>query len=574
MRSVFACFFFMAACALPVCAQQKDPGQQPESPHDLWLVRSQTITDDLIRDSAALTSLEQTTLWARLAQRWWREDPEKSRAWMLKAIAAVEAVPNRENPTERSQRLSTARLLLNIVTPLDQKLSKRLAAVLSDDAEHMADAERAANADGLIEAAMSLVDKEPLRAAELGTLALRIGAPPQIVWLISRLRRKEAGLADSLYAQTIEIARQTMNQELINSLTQMTFPESMEPGIQAGGLPDELRTELLKLDIVFLQANPISAENRGSICTSVTAFIGPVLTHFDRLLPQQAAFARQSVSQCQASTSPQIRQRAEDALRDQPLKTVDDLLKAADDAQNVKVSTLYLYRAAALAKEQNDLDRALKILDSMTAEARELMGGSWEAYRWQWGALAALNHFRSGDIYGMRLVINGAPADLRPFVLIAIVSQLPPNNDKGINPALQLLDEARTSLRRSSVPDAEKWSWYFELLQLTVKYQPEQANAALKDAVAALNRAEQAKEKDSAQDKNKTSSLDTSEISRTLPASLLEMDEYAVKEAVSSITSPYTRTQVRLELLNVCLQRLRSSKPSPPSPKPAISSGE
>jgi hypothetical protein len=299
-----------------------------------------------------------------------------------------------------------------------------------------------------------------------------------------------------------------------------------------------------------------------------------VLVHFDRLMPQQAAFARQSVNQCQSSTSPLIRQRAEDALRDQPLKTVDDLLKAAEDAQNVKASTLYLYRAASLAKEQKDVDRALKILDSMTAEARDFMGGSWEAYRWQWGALSALNHLRSGDIYGMRLVINAAPVDLQPFVLIAIVSQLPPTSDKGINPALQLLDEARTSLRRSSVPDVEKWSWYFELLQLTVKYQPEQANAALKDAVAALNRAEQAKEKGSAQDKNKTSSLDTLEISRTLPASLLEMDEYAVKEAVSSITSPYTRTQVRLELLNVCLQRLRSSKPSPPSPKPAISSGE
>jgi len=574
MRLIYACFFLMAGCALPACAQQTESVQQPDATHDLWMVRSQTITDDLIKDSAALTTPEQTMLWARLAQRWWRDDPEKSRSWLLKAIAAVESVPNKENPSERNQRLSTARLLINIVAPLDQKLSKRLAAVLSDDAEHMADAERRANAEGLIEAGMSLVDKDPQRAAELGALALRIGPSPQIVWLISRLRHKDAGLADALYAQTIAIAQQTMNQELLNSLAQMTFPESMQPGVQAGGLPDELKIELLRLDIAFLQANPISAENRGTICTSVTAFIAPVLIHFDRLLPQQAAFARQSVNQCQSSTSPLIRQRAEDALRDQPIKTVDDLLKAAEDAQNVKVSTLYLYRAAALAKEQKDLDRALKILDGMTVEARELMGGSWEAYRWQWGTLSALSHFKSGDFYGMRLVINATPADLRPFVQIAVVSQLPPTKDKETDPTLEILGEARTGLPRSATPEVEKWSWYFALLQLTVRYQPQEANAALKDAVAALNRAEQAKDKDTAQDKNKPNSLDTSEISKTLPASLLEMDEYAVKEAVSSITSTYTRAEVRLELLGVCLQRMRTSKQATPNAKPAISKGE
>ncbi len=490
---------------------------------------------------------------------------------MLKPIEIVEAVPNKENPDERRQRLNTVRLLLKIVAPLDQKLSARLVAILSDDAEHMADAERGANAAGLIEAAMSIVDKDPQRAAELGALALRVGQPSQIAWLISRLRPKDARLADALFAQALAAARQTLNREFLNSLAYAAFPESMRGGVNIPVPSDNLRTELLRLDIVFLQANPINAENRNSICISIGSFIAPVLAQFDRFLPQQGAIARQSVNQCQ-SPNPLQGQRMDDALRDQPLNTVDDLLKAAGDAQNSKVRTVYQYRAAVLAKEQNDLDRALKILDSMSTEAREFMGGSWEAYRWEWAAISALRHLKSGDVYGMRLIMNAVPTDLQPYAKMAFVGQLPANRDKDTDPTLEFLNDVRTGLHRSSLSDAEKSTGYFGLLPLTLKYQPTEATAVLKEAVAALNSAEQAKDKNSGN--NEGNSLSGSEFLRNLPASLLEMDEYVVKEAVASITSPDMRVQVRLELLSVCLARLRSAKQATPNQGRSTSKGE
>jgi hypothetical protein len=110
------------------------------------------------------------------------------------------------------------------------------------------------------------------------------------------------------------------------------------------------------------------------------------------------------------------------------------------------------------------------------------------------------------------------------------------------------------------------------LLPLTLKYQPTEATAVLKEAVAALNRAEQAKDKSTGN--NEGSSLSGSGFSKTLPASLLEMDEFVVKEAVASITSPETRVQVRLELLGVCLQRMRSAKQATPKQGPSTPNGE
>jgi hypothetical protein len=94
-------------------------------------------------------------------------------------------------------------------------------------------------------------------------------------------------------------------------------------------------------------------------------------------------------------------------------------------------------------------------------------------------------------------------------------------------------------------------------LDLTVKHQPSEAGAVLKEAISVLNRAEQTKAADSS---NQSVHLDTSATSSLLPATLLEMDEYAVKEAVSSITSTRTRAEVRLQLLGACLQRMRTVK--------------
>jgi len=80
--------------------------------------------------------------------------------------------------------------------------------------------------------------------------------------------------------------------------------------------------------------------------------------------------------------------------------------------------------------------------------------------------------------------------------------------------------------------------------------------------VAALNRLEQSKAKESGNDK--PNSLDGAGFSRTVPAALLAMDEYTVREAVSSITSPESRAQVRLALLEGCLEKMRSLKQARP----------
>jgi hypothetical protein len=202
----------------------------------------------------------------------------------------------------------------------------------------------------------------------------------------------------------------------------------------------------------------------------------------------------------------------------------------------------------------------------MSTESREFMNGAWELIRIDWTAQSALSYYKSGNVYGMRFVINAAPADLQPLVRIGFVWQLPEKRNKETDPTLEFLTEARTGLRRSKFPDAEKWGYYFALLKLTAKYQPSEATVDLKEAVAALNRVEQSKAKET--DSDKPDSLDGAGYLSTLPVFLLAMNEYTVREAVSSITSPGSRAQVRLELLKGCLEKMRSFKQAGANARP------
>jgi len=557
MRFVFFCILILAtqsvlavAQALPM-VQQKDPG------YELWRIRSQTITDDLLKDATELTPNRRAILWARLAQRWSRDDSRKATIWIGNAIDIVERVPNKENADDRRQRLETARLLLQIVSPLDQKQSKRLLTILTKDVESITDAERAENVDGLLNAAVALVDQDPKHAVELAQTALRLGQPNDVATFLFNLRRRDVRLADGFLAQVLALANQNPTPQLLNSLTDASFPAQRGIGANIAVPPDPLRAELLQLDVAYLNANPINAENQSVVCTGVGAFIAPLLSEFDRLVPQQAVIVRQAISKCQ-SLSPLAQQRIDDAASEQPLNTVEALLKAAADAKDEKVRTVYEFRAATLAKEKKDYDLALKILDGMSKESREFMGTSWDAYRWDWAALAALEHYKQGRLPEMNLVLNAVPSDLQAFAKAAFVDRFVPKKNDQSNAALQFLSEARISLRKSNLPESEKYSWYFGLLRLTVKYQPEEANAAFKEAIASLNRAQQANDKE-----GQPNTLNTTELAKTLPASLLEMDEFTVKEGVSSVASVETRAQLRLELLEATLQRMRSAQAKP-----------
>lgn len=232
-------------------------------------------------------------------------------------------------------------------------------------------------------------------------------------------------------------------------------------------------------------------------------------------------------------------------MQSESLNSVEALLKAAAEAKDVRVQTVYEFRAATMARNAKDYERALKILDRMGKAEREFMGDMWEFLRWDWTAEGALNYFYKGSLLEMNLLLNGVPSDLRPFAKIAFLTRMKEPKDFEPAPVVQTFTDAITELRRSNVADSDKHKWYFTLLKPALKYQPADANAVLKAAVSSLN-----------QNKDRKT-LDTAEFSEGIAESLLQMDEYIVKDSLASITLVETRAQLRLALLKESLDRMK-----------------
>ena len=563
MRLLTGCFLILTLLPPLVLAAQVSSTQKNE----MWRLRTEAITDDLLNDARQLSPLRRAELLTKLGHRWWYYDQRRAGGWFEDAIEIVEQVPKNENSDERRQRLATAGTMLNFVLPFDQKLSERLVSLLSNK-EVSSESERIENADRLIEAAGNLAHFDSKRGVELGAVALRLGPPTQIAGLFNALWQQDTKLAEDFLLQAMAAAKQDSAGLLLNSLTYIIFPTPRrfrsnnppssvrskvrvmhvkEPFIS----PDNLRLELLQFDTAFLNVY----KGKGIDCGSVLGFIVPVMDEFERLLPQHAATARQVVNECGFSNPlppqpPQSgsKKRVFDTLA---LNTVEGLLEAAEDTEELQARTILKQKAASLADTNRDYELAFKILDDMSPEERKSMGRSWAEHRSSWAVGAAIEHYRNGRIDEMNLILNGVPSDLQPFARSGFVGGLVQLQQKPIERDLSLrfLHYARAALRESSLPEIEKYGWYFSLMLLLLKYDPPAAGAAFKEAVASLNRAEQTKEpKD-------FKLLDYGALAKTLPLSLIEMDEVAVNEGIAAITSVESRAQLRLEFVSETLRR-------------------
>ncbi len=541
-RTIVAFSLSLVIITVAICL--RTPTTQAQDSSELWRVRSQAFTDDLLKDAGQLAPFRRAVLLARLGQHWWAEDPARARTWFRSASEIVEQVPNKENADERRERIATARILLKTVARIDKKLTESLVKIVTPDAQ-CTEQERTESAEWLMNSATDLIAVDTKRASELAAVALRAGPPNNVDTFLFTMRRHDPKLADTMFVQALSVAKQqSFPVQILHSLTFAAFPEKR--GYTTIAVPpDSLRIQLLQLDIDFLNGNPINGDNRGPICSGVGSFIAPLLSEFDRLVPTQAGVVRQAINKCE-SLSPLLQQQLDDGSREQPYNSSAEFLKAAADAKDVKVRTVYQFRAANLAKEAKDYDLAFRILDGMEKEQREFMGEAWDSFRWDWASQGALDYYRQGRLAEMNAILNAVPADLQPFGKIAFLSRLREPKDAEPAPIVQILNDALIGLRRSTVSDSDKHNWFFSLLRLTVKYQPAEARAVLKEAVSSLNKTKDQK------------TLDTTELTEGVAEPLLQMDEYIVKDSVASITSVESRAQLRLVLLEAALRNLKS----------------
>lgn len=483
-----------------------------------------------------------------------------ARGWMRQAVETLEYTPEGETPVDRSRRLATARTILKFIAGRDEKLGRRVKDVFVSTSERDSGTERNLNADALIEEALAIIDRDPQRAAVLGAESLRVGQATLLSSLLWRLRSRDPKLADGLFVQAVAVVSETNDDLLLNSLLRVAFPILVhEPSLSVP--PDPLRAQLLLAVAAYFRNAMITPESQGGSCSSKAVsllfVIAPLQPEFDRLLPaEQSTSVRQFIMRCTEGLGSFSKQYVENEQRDNSRMTVEDFIEAANKATDARMKTMLLAQGAQLAVSRKDFDRAITILDGMDDDSRKFMGGTWEAWRWDWAVKSALEHLKHEDIAGLRRVIAAVPSGLRPLAEIGLAYSLSAKRDRPL--AIEFTQSGRSGLSKSDLSAADKVDWFVALVDLYAKFLPEESFTVLRETIAAMNRAGNRESND-----YRGSELSETETLYKLPVSIFEGNEFLFLDAVATVESPAKRARIRLELLKTSLEHYRSStKPS------------
>jgi hypothetical protein len=454
-------------CALTLLLAMTPPARAQQPPGetiDPWLTRAGILTGQLERDGSQLSPRDRVMLWARLAEVWWAEDEARARGWLRRAVEEVERRPLEEAGDERRQRLDAARRLMGVVPARDRELGERLKAVLTEKSERLDEKDYRRNAEALADAAMEALKTDPRRAYDLGLASLRAGVSYKFGYFLSRLYRKDEPLAVALFDAALASARATDDAELLGTLAGEAFPHKLYfPPLARPLFRTEMMAGVLRAYAEAVLRPPATPEAEEKVCVYAWT-AGALVDQYAALLPHLAEPVRQVAQRCRQRMPARTREVAEDHHNERGPTSAEDYLRAASETADDSRRSLYLSRAAYISFNGGDPDRAVEIIEGMTAAEREKTPpGLWESWRWTFAAASALKRYERGDLAGVREVFDAVPAKLRAFTLIDVMTQLKKEKATDRQFVAGLLDEARSLLAASLAPDGEKPYWWLAL---------------------------------------------------------------------------------------------------------------
>lgn len=193
MRFASVCLLFFIVGAARIPETNTAFSIQDNSP-DYWKLQAHLLTEDVQKDAIDLASLDRALLFGRLAEIWWSQDVERARTLLQKAVAEVQSRSSEDNKNDRLRHISVLTTLLTIAAPLDERYTDQLTEMLKSRAGKPTDQEANDSATALAQAALTVMDVDPTRAAALGSASLRAGRSRSLANVLSRLRLRNKDL--------------------------------------------------------------------------------------------------------------------------------------------------------------------------------------------------------------------------------------------------------------------------------------------------------------------------------------------------------------------------------------------
>ena len=501
-----------------------------------WLSQAATTTDELLKHAVGLNPPRRALLFGYLAKTWHGRENVKAREYMKKAIEEVAHAPNRETLAERNERLSSARTLLALAVNFDSELTQKINSILNTHVDQDSVEQRNANATALVQAALSVVENDPDKALSLGLMSLKVGRTPNMIHLLSKLGMRDQSAGDKLFFEVLAVTKKTLDSNMLAALSRLAF---------VGAAPSEA---VRKNTLSVLSDILLSASHAETDC-EFARIAAPLIPQFRALLPNRAQMVEATAARC-GNSSNGLGETVTGRNYDPQLKTVDDFLRAADETSNRERRVFLRSRAAYLASQNKDHERAISILDAFDEEEREQLNETWDNWRWEFASSAALERLQHDDIPAIDRIVYATPIRLRAFVEISVAGEMDSRRHR--DKAVELLQDARRNLAKATDVSLD---WYLSLLRRYVKLIPQDATLVLEDLVKSLNRTDAQRDQDNS--KNSVFNLTPVE----LPTILLENDLAQVRSIIAKINVKATRLRFKMSILESQL-KLADAKPS------------
>ena len=538
---IFLIGLILSTTSLSVFSQTENLNTQKV----IWKVRSDTITDRIVKQTFKLDELEKAILLAKLGSLWIKSDNAKAIGFFEKSVDTIFFYSSEEIKKNNQAYLGSIREILTIIANRSSKQTNRLVSILSDSEDILAE-NNSLNADTLIEFALTLVKDDAVRATELGVLSFRFGQPTKFYPLFWELNKKDQALADRFFKRTLQSAIDLPNPQIAQNLKLSIFAEG---GVS---VTSEQRIETLRFLAIYIVQQQIKFTGKLiDKCTFEAYILASIQNQYPIYLPEKTTAVSQSIAICIADNPTPGLGKSKTGLDRAEAGSVEELIKLADEAKdNLKTRTYYLFRAVSLANDQKLYQIGIDILEGMSKQERETDIPFWDTLRYSIAGGLAFQQLEESNLSGATDTLNRVPSNIRSFAKIGFAFRCSSKNINTRNFCGGKMDEALSDFPKSDKSLQEKYRFWLITVKLYSVYeQPAAASASFEALVKSLN-------SDLAERKENSFHLASEDAPFVISAELLESQEQTLLKAADLLEDQTSRTNVNLAFLTTSLDKV------------------
>lgn len=540
--------FFLFLSVLPAYSQKSKNNSQVL----IWKQRINFLTDGINEDSSSLTESERAVYLALLAKVLWKTNQTEAEKYLKKSSKLTINSLESDDKPDLAEKLKNTQKTLQVIANLDEKLSRSLLEdfikILS---EKGSDSEK--NADTLVLIAIQIVEKNPQTAFLLGLKSLGFGNSAQISRLVGELNVIDSKLAEQLFLAALANAKTRFNLRFIARLSVSAFNN-----YKGKPLSDLTRRSFLTMLSEFLTLSMTNEQEKSNLC-QISMIAAPLIDKFEEYFPAQLPTIKWQMQMCQAYLPKMNQSLVNSDLKDDKPKTVEELISAARNTDDIVLKSDYFYQAMVKLEKEEKYLEILSLLDSMTEDERNSFGNDsfgesvFESSYAQYAYELVLNYVENKDFAAAYKVIDRTPKRVRPSVRIWLAHKL---LDKEKDFVIDIVQKAREEADSLEIKPFRRADFFLSLVYIYPKIQPLEAQTVFREAVKFINKAD-------AENPNNLPEKDYAPLKDylALPAELFENNDIIIFNALSDISSRRSRVRLKLGLLeNSLVQYLNEKK--------------